>query len=98
MSDLQTAASTFDAEARKLRGLIPAGGPACPDAGSGDIDAAVHAVLSGIGALNESLAAAMAAHGQKLAQAHANYARTEVSLTQLSQDLVAALAPGGQQR
>jgi hypothetical protein len=39
MSDLQTAASAFDAEAKKLRGLIPAGGPACPDAGGGDIDA-----------------------------------------------------------
>jgi Family of unknown function (DUF6317) len=98
MSDLQTAASAFDAEANKLRSLIPADGPACPDAGGGDIDAAMHAVLSSIGALNESLAAAMAAHGQKLGQAHANYAHAELSLTQLCQSLGAALAPGGQRR
>lgn len=98
MSDLQAAASTFDAEAAKLRGLIPAGGPACPDGGSGQIDGAMHAVLGKIGALNQSLAAAMAAHGRKLAQAHARYAHTELTLTQLSQDLSAELAPGGQRR
>lgn len=98
LSDLQSAAGTFDAEAKKLRGLIPAGGPSCPDGGSGEIDAAMHSVLSSIGSLDQSLARAMAAHGQKLAQAGANYARTERTLTQLSQDLAAALTPGGQRR
>lgn len=98
MSDLQSAASTFSAEAGKLRGLIPAGGPACPDGGDGTIDGAMHAVLGKIGSLNQSLAAAMAMHGQKLAQAHANYSRTELGLTQLSQDLLAALALSGMRR
>ena len=98
MSDLQSASSTFTEEAGKLRGLIPAGGPASPDAGGGDIDGAIHAVLSSIGQLNGALAGAMASHGQKLAQAHANYSHTEIGLAQLSQDLLAALAPGSQQR
>lgn len=91
MSDLQAAASTFDAESAKLRGLIPAGGPVCPDGGSGEIDSAMHAVLSGIGALNESLAGAMAGHGQRLGQAHANYSRAEITNAQLCHDLAAAL-------
>jgi hypothetical protein len=98
MPHLQSAASTFSAEASKLRGLIPAEGPACPDGGDGTIDSAMHAVLGKIGSLNQSLAAAMAAHGQKLAQAHANYSHTELSLSQLSQDLLAALAPSGTRR
>ena len=91
MSDLQRAADTFDAESGKLRGLMPAGGPACPDGGGGGIDGALHAVLSGIGSLNASLAAAMAAHGRKLAQAHANYSHAEISSAQLCNDLAAAL-------
>lgn len=98
MSDLQNASNTFSIQARKLRGLIPAGGPACPDAGGGDIDGAMHAVLGSIGQLNAALAGAMASHGQKLAQAHANYSRTEMSLTRLSEDLLATLAPGSQRR
>ena len=98
MSSLQSAASTFSAEASTLRGLVPAGGPANPDGGDGTIDGAMHVVLSKIGSLNQSLAAAMAAHGQKLAQAHANYSHAELSLTQLSQDLLAALAPSGTRR
>lgn len=98
MSDLSSAASTFGAEATTLHGLIPAEGPACPDGGDGTIDGAMHAVVSKIGSLNQSLAAAMAAHGQKLARAHANYAHTELSLTQLSHDLLTALVSGGTRR
>jgi Family of unknown function (DUF6317) len=99
MSDLQRAANTFDAEAGKLRGLMPASGPACPDGGGGEIDGALRAVLSGLGSLNASLAAAMAAYGRKLAQAHANYSHAEITSTQLCNDLAAALGavpPGGE--
>ena len=56
MSNLQSAAGTFSAEASKLRGLIPAGDPACPDGGDSTIDGAMHAVLSKIGSLDQSLA------------------------------------------
>ena len=91
MSDLRRAAGTFDAESGKLRGLIPSGGPPCPDGGSGEIDAALHSVLSGIGSLNASLAGAMAAHGRKLAQADANYTHAEITSTQLCHDLATAL-------
>ncbi len=91
MSDLREAASTFDAESGKLRGLIPDSGPACPDGGSGEIGSALHAVLSSVGALNSSLAGAMAGHGQKLALAHANYSRAEITNAQLCHDLTAAL-------
>jgi Family of unknown function (DUF6317) len=94
MSDLQAAADTFDSEAKVLRGLVPAGGPACPDGGGGDIDGALRAVLSSVGELNASLAVAMAGHGQKLAQAHANYSRAELANAQLGHDLLIALVTG----
>lgn len=97
-SDLQAAASAFGAESAKLRGLIPPGGPACPDGGSGDIDGAMHAVLDSIGTLNQALAGAMAGHGRKLAQAHANYSRAEITNAQLCHDLIAALTTGSQRR
>jgi hypothetical protein len=98
MSDLQDAATTFDAESTKLRGLVPADGPACPDGGSGDIDAALRTVVTRIGTLSQSLAGAMAAHGHKLAHARARYASTELGLTKLSTDLLAVLAPDGARR
>jgi hypothetical protein len=94
MSELEAAADTFDSEAGVLRGLIPAGGPACPDGGGGDIDGALHAVLSSVGELNASLAAATASHGQKLARAHANYSHAEFTNVQLSHDLLTALVTG----
>ncbi len=94
MSDLQAAADTFDSQAGVVRGLIPAGGPACPDGGGGDIDGALHTVLSSVGELNASLAAVMASHGQKLAQAHANYSRAELTNAQFSHDLLTALVTG----
>jgi Family of unknown function (DUF6317) len=94
MSDLQAAAETFDSQAGVLRGLVPAGGPACPDGGGGDIDGALRTVLSSVGELNAALAAAMASHGQKLGQAHANYSRAESTNAQFSQDLLTALVTG----
>jgi hypothetical protein len=94
LSDLQAAADTFDSQAGVLRGLIPAGGPACPDGCGGDIDGALHTVLSGIGSLNASLAGAVASHGQKLARAHANYSHAEGTNTQLAHGLLAALVTG----
>jgi Family of unknown function (DUF6317) len=93
MSDLQAAADAFESQASALRGLIPAGGPACPDGGGG-IDGALRAVLSSVGELNASLAAAMAGHGRKLAQAHASYAHAELTNAQLSHDLLIALVTG----
>jgi hypothetical protein len=94
MSDLQAAADAFDSQAGMLRGLIPARGPACPDGGGGDVDGALHAVLSSVGELNAALAAAMASHGRKLAQAHANYSRAEVTNAELGHDLLIALVTG----
>jgi len=91
MSDLQSAATTFAAESKKLSGLMPAGGPACPDGGGGDIDGAMHTVMSHIGELNAALAGAMGDHARKLAQAHANYSHAEMTNAQLCHDLTAAL-------
>jgi hypothetical protein len=95
LSDLEAAASAFTSESKTLGGLIPAGGPPVPDGGSGAIDSAMHSVVSKIGQLNQALSQAMAAHGRKLSTAHANYTVTEGSLTQLSQQLLTALAPPG---
>jgi 4-aminobutyrate aminotransferase-like enzyme len=93
MSDLQSTASAFASESKKLAGLIPAGGPPVPDGGNGAIDSAMHSAVSSIGELNQALAQAMAAHAQKLSKAHDNYANNEVTLSQLSQDLSNELAP-----
>jgi 4-aminobutyrate aminotransferase-like enzyme len=93
MSDLQSTASAFASESKKLAGLIPAGGPPVPDGGSGAIDGAMHSAVSSIGRLNQALAQAMEAHAQKLSKAHANYANNELTLAQVSQDLSSELAP-----
>ncbi|MGH3159850.1 MAG: DUF6317 family protein, partial [Streptosporangiaceae bacterium] len=94
LSDLESTAAAFTSESKTLGGLIPAGGPPVPDGGSGGIDSAMHSVVSKIGQLNQALSQAMAAHGKKLSAAHANYAHTEGTLTQLSQQLISTLVPG----
>jgi|SRR5579875_481486 len=93
MSALQSTAKAFDSESKTLAGLVPAGGPSVPDGGNGAIDGAMHSVVSRIGELNQALSKAMAAHGQKLDTAYSNYSHTELTLTQLSQDLHNALVP-----
>ena len=50
-------------------------------------------MVSRIGELNQALSKAMAAHGQKLSTAYDNYSKNEMAMTQLSQDLSAALLP-----
>jgi hypothetical protein len=93
MSALQSTANAFDSESKTLAGLVPAGGPPVPDGGNGAIDGAMHSVCGKIGQLNQALSQAMAAHAQKLNTAYNNYSRTELTLTQLSQDLSNALLP-----
>jgi Family of unknown function (DUF6317) len=93
MSALQSTAEAFDSESKTLAGLVPEGGPAVPDGGNGAIDGAMHSVVSKIGELNQALSQAMAAHGQKLSTAYDNYSKNEIALTQLSQELSAALLP-----
>jgi hypothetical protein len=93
MSALQSTANAFNSEAKTLGGLVPAGGPSVPDGGNGAIDGAMHSVVSKIAECNQALSKAMGAHGQKLSTAYGNYSKTEMSLTQLSQDLSFALGP-----
>jgi hypothetical protein len=83
MSALAGTARTFDSESDTFKGIMPAGGPAVPDGGSGEIDAAMDATVRLLGALHEQMAAVIADHGAKLAAAHGNYERTEDGLTQL---------------
>jgi hypothetical protein len=93
LSALQSTADAFDSESKKLAGLVPAGGPPVPDGGNGAIDGAMHSVVSRIAELNQALAQAMAAHGQKLSTAYSNYSHTEMTLAQASQALSTALLP-----
>jgi hypothetical protein len=93
MSALQSTAEAFTSESKTLGGLVPANGPSVPDGGNGEIDGAMHTVVSRIGELNQALSKAMAAHGQKLSTAYDNYSKNEMAMTQLSQDLSAALLP-----
>jgi hypothetical protein len=83
MSALAATARTFDSESEAFMAIMPTGGPAVPDGGSGAIDAAMDATVKLLGALHEQMAAVIADHGAKLAAAHDNYERTEDGLTQL---------------
>jgi hypothetical protein len=83
MSALAATARTFDSESDTFNAIMPAGGPAVPDGGSGEVDAAMDAAVRLLGALHQQMAAVIADHGAKLAAAHDNYERTEDGLTQL---------------
>lgn len=83
LSELADTANVFDCQSDTFEAIMPNGGPAVPDGGSGDIDAAMDAAVKLIGALHQQMSAVIANHGAKLSAAHDNYERTEENLTQL---------------
>ncbi len=83
LSELADAATVFDRQSDAFEAIMPRGGPAVPDGGSGAIDAAMDAAVKLLGALHGQMSAVIANHGDKLAVAHGNYERTEENLTQL---------------
>lgn len=83
MGDLLDASDTFRTEAATFRGIMPAAGPPCPNAGGGGVDGSLQAVLNLIGAAHLQAAGVMENDSAKLRTAHGNYASSEESLTQL---------------
>ncbi len=89
MSDLVDAAATFRSEAAAFKGIMPTGGPSCPDGGDAAFDQGLQVVVQMIGALHLQAAGVMDDDSAKLAQAHATYADTEESLTRLCRQIIA---------
>jgi hypothetical protein len=73
LSHLESMAGVFRRESAMFEAIMPTGGPACPDAGSGDIDAAMGAAVSLLGVLHQQLAGVIGEHASKLQAAHDNY-------------------------
>jgi hypothetical protein len=89
MSDLVDAAETFGSQAARLKAIMPADGPPCPDGGDGAFDQGLRVVVQMIGALHLQAAGVMEDDSAKLTQAHANYASTEENLTGLCHQIIA---------
>jgi hypothetical protein len=83
LSDLESMAGVFRRESAAFEAIMPPSGPACPDAGGGGIDAAMHAAVSLLGVLHQQMAGVIGEHASKLQAAHDNYEKTETSLAQL---------------
>lgn len=84
LSDLGSMAGVFRRESAAFEAIMPPGGPACPDAGGGDIDAAMHAAVSLLGVLHQQMAAVIGQHAGKLQAAHDTYEKTETSLARVA--------------
>ena len=87
LSDLESMAGVFGRESAAFEGIMPPGGPPCPDAGGGGIDAAMDAAVSLLGVLHHQMAAVIGEHASKLQAAHDNYEKTETSLARLAAGL-----------
>ena len=83
LSALADTATVFDHQSDTFEAIMPNGGPAVPDGGSGDVDSAMDAAVKLIGALHQQMSAVIANHGAKLSAAHDNYERSEETITQL---------------
>ena len=87
LSELADTATVFNRQSDTFEAIMPNGGPAVPDGGSGDVDAAMDAAVKLLGALHQQMSAVIANHGAKLSAAHDNYERSEENLTQLIHDI-----------
>jgi hypothetical protein len=88
MSDLENMAGVFHRESGTFEAIMPNNGPSCPDGGSGEINAAMHAAAQLLGVLHQQMAAVIGEHGDKLQKAHDNYEQTEAGLTKLASTLI----------
>ena len=87
MSDLEKMSGTFHAESATFKAIMPANGPARPDGGSAEFNAALSLMLEAVAGLHLQLSAVIGQHGEKLQAAHSNYVHAEVTLTQLAHDI-----------
>ena len=89
IADLASASTTFETESTTFKGIMPADGPPQPDGGDGAFDGALKAVVQMISACHLQAAGVILNDSQKLKSAHDNYAKTEESLTQLCNQIIA---------
>jgi hypothetical protein len=87
MPELEKAAGVFHAESATFKGIMPAGGPPCPDGGSAAFDAALQSAVRLLALLHLQMSAVIDQHGSKLQAAHDNYDKAETGLTQLAYDI-----------
>lgn len=87
MSDLQSAASTFHAEAATFQAIMPDACTALPDGGSGAFNESLNAVVETLTLVHMQIGADIDDNGTKLQTAHDTYEHTEESLTQLAQQI-----------
>ncbi|MGF1427216.1 DUF6317 family protein [Kitasatospora sp. LaBMicrA B282] len=87
LDDLQGAADTFHRESKTFAGIIPDGGPTCPDGGNAAVDGMLRTVLEALGGLHLAVAGTIGNHGDKLQKAHDNYHACEVSMRELFDDI-----------
>lgn len=87
MADLLKAASTFEEQSGVLNAVMPAGGPACPDGGSGDINQTMQAAAAMLGIEHTSLATVVGQHATRLRAAHQTYAKSETSVSKLAYEI-----------
>lgn len=87
LTELADTATVFNKQSDTFEAIMPNGGPAVPDGGGGDVDAAMDAAVKLLGALHQQMAAVIANHGAKLSAAHDNYERSEESNIELIHDI-----------
>jgi Family of unknown function (DUF6317) len=83
MSDLQSAAGQFRAEAGTFSGALPAGGPPAADGGSWVINDALSLVLQSVGLLHAQLTATVQGDAANLQATYAQYRAAEDKITSL---------------
>jgi hypothetical protein len=91
LSDLLDGSVMFRTEAATYQAIIPAGGPACPDGGSGAFNQALQAMVQLIGTLHLQVTGVIESDSGKLRKAHDTYAHTEETLTQLCKQISSPL-------
>lgn len=77
LADLLKTAQAFQEQAGVLSAIMPAGGPACPDGGSADIDHAMQGAAQLLGVLHTQLTTVISQHAARLRAAHARYSGAE---------------------
>jgi hypothetical protein len=87
LDDLADASATFSRESKTYADIMPGSGPSPVDGGDGAFNDSLGIVLEAIGGLHLGIAGSIEGHSQKLNTAHGNYAKQEVSVRELFDDI-----------
>jgi hypothetical protein len=87
MTELLQAAGVFRSEGRTFEMIMPDGGPAPANGGSGDFNGALAEVLEALGGLHIQLAAIIGQHADKLETAYQTYRSAEDAIVRESEGI-----------